>query len=102
MKLIEIGPTWFRLPDDFIGGVPEALRALASYYESRPKQTPHQAKKKGRPTKAAVKYEDFRCERLGQFFEAAKENARLDGLICLMEGDVGSLYEIDIDKGWSK
>jgi len=33
MKLIEFGPTLFRLPDDFVGGIPAALRALADAFD---------------------------------------------------------------------
>jgi len=100
MKIIEFGPTLFRLPDDFKGGVPEALRALADYYETGPKQTQSQKPRRGRPTKAATAYDEFRNERLGKFFAAIEEGASLDGLIALMEGDASEIEEVDIDRGW--
>lgn len=98
MKIIEFGPTLFRLPDDFQGGVPEALRELANVYEELSK-TPSQ-KKAGRPSTVSKRYEDFRVERLGKFLSAVEEGGKLDGLISLMEGDVENLTEVDIDEGW--
>jgi len=102
VKIIEFGPTFFVLPDEFVGGVAAALRLLADYYESKPKQTESQQETRGRPTKVAVEYERFRKERLGKFVTAVSEGAKLDGLISLIEGDVVSLQEVDIDGGWAK
>ena len=90
MRLIEFGPTLFRLPDDFVGGIPEALRALADAYADGISRTESQ-KRPGRPSKATVAYDAFREERLDKFFKAAEEGAKLDGLIVLMEG-VKSLF----------
>lgn len=100
MKIIEFGPLLFRLPDEFAGDVPEALRLLADYYASAPSQTPSQHPKRGRPTKVATAYEEFRDERREKFFTAVAEGARLDGLISLMQGDESQVDEVDIDKGW--
>jgi len=100
MKIIEFGPTLFRLPDDFKGGVPEALRALADYYETGPTATSSQMPKRGRPSKATSAYDDFRSERRGAFFEAVDEGAQFDGRLVLMEGDANGLKEVDLDEGW--
>lgn len=100
MKIIEFGPTLFRLPDDFAGGVSEALRLLADYYESSPSQTPSQRPKRGRPPKVATAYDEFRTDRREKFFAAVAEGAKLDGLISLMEGDADQLAEVDIGEGW--
>lgn len=34
MKILSFGILYFHLPDDFDGGFPDALRALADYHES--------------------------------------------------------------------
>ncbi len=42
MKVLSFGVLYFKLPDDFSGGLGEALRALADYHEKRagsPEQT---------------------------------------------------------------
>jgi hypothetical protein len=102
VKIIEFGPTWFRLPDDFVGGVPEALRALADAYEAGFKRTSSQ-KRRGRPSKLTEAYDTYREERIGKFFRAIAEGATLDGLLTLMEGtSEADLKEVDVDRGWKK
>lgn len=98
MKVLEFGPTLFRLPDDFVGGVPEALRVLAAAWEAGFQRTPSQ-KRRGRPSKISEAYDLYREERLGKFFKAVSEGATFDGLMLFMEGEEPVLQEVDLD-GW--
>jgi hypothetical protein len=98
MKLIEFGPTLFRLPDDFVGGIPAALRALADAFDKGFTRTQSQ-KRPGRPSKLSVIYDKYRDERLQKFWRAVSEGATLDGLLILMDGDESNLTET---KGWDK
>jgi len=100
MKILEFGPTLFRLPDDFVGGVPEALRALADAYDEGFERTDSQ-KRRGRPTKLSAVYDEFRVtERLPKFFKAVEEGAKFDGLLLLMETDDGGKTLEAKDDGW--
>jgi hypothetical protein len=94
MKLIEFGPTLFRLPDEFTGGVPEALRLLADEYEKGFERTSIQ-RKGGRPSNAAKMFDEFRRERVERFWKVVEEGGRLDGLLELMEGDSSGLEVVD-------
>jgi len=95
MKILEIGPVLFKLPDDFSGGLSDALRLLADYHEL-PKT---ERKRLSRPSKRGTpdrpkEYQAFRESRLGEFFAAVKEGYKVHGSVCMMEGDETKLKEM--------
>lgn len=75
MKVLEIGPIFFKLPEGFTGSLADAIRVLADYHESvKTEDREHCA-----PEEQPDPYEVERKKRWSGFLLAVKRGKRVHG-----------------------
>jgi hypothetical protein len=80
MKVLNIDGLFFKLPDDFKGGLGDALRAMADYHD-QPATAERQRREKG--FGEGTSHEEARSKMWALFLEAISNGDRLCGSITL-------------------
>ena len=99
MKVLAIDSLFFKLPEDFEGGLSDALRSLADYHE-QPATAERQRREKAPDD--ALSWREFRTKLWKMFLEAVSEGNRMCGTISLSETQDSATINLDVNTGAPK
>lgn len=99
MKVFTIDALFFKLPDNFEGGMSDALRAMADYHDE-PKTREGQERKKN--TDRSAPWRQMRDKMWFEFLEQIKGGQRLRGSVCICETKDGETTTLDLNTGDAK
>jgi len=97
VKVLEIGPMMFRLPDDFKGTLSDALRCLADYHDgvldAKSRRGAQVAYTPVPEDRLQLSFEKLREKVREDFYEAVRGGKRCNGIALIVNDDGGVLTE---------
>lgn len=96
MKVLTIDALFFKLPDDFEGGLSDALRVMADYHDA-PKT--REGQKRETNTDRSTPWRQMRDKMWLEFLEQIKGGQRLRGSVCICETEGDETTTLDLNTG---